>query len=367
MTTPTGTISLNDVNVELGLSGTTNISMNQANVRTLAGVGGSGTIISMNDLRGKSNRVSISYTFSSNTANASLNLSAISGYVSGKSDITITINSGVYLYATSTSNAGLTLTGGTSGDTLTIVNNGFIMGMGGAGGGSTTYVATVSGQDGGTALSIPISATINNTNGSAYIGGGGGGGCGYGVNSTKSPVYQKFSGGGGGAGGGNGGAGFSTLSGTWSAPATSGGAIGSSGQNGTASGTGGVYGGWATSGGAGGRIMPGSNTSVTRTLGSIGITAALGGSGGGTGAVYVSGSSGGPTTSTGGGANNPGSFSVTGAQAFAYGSGGGYGASGSLRSTGGGTAGIGGKAVQLNGNSVTWVSGNTSRVYGAVA
>jgi hypothetical protein len=49
----TGPISLANVNVELGLSSTTAISLNQTNVRTLAGVA-SGTI-SMADLRGKSN------------------------------------------------------------------------------------------------------------------------------------------------------------------------------------------------------------------------------------------------------------------------------------------------------------------------
>lgn len=54
MPTPTGTISLSDVNVELGRSSTANISMNEAAVRTLAGVGGSGTVISMDNLRGKS-------------------------------------------------------------------------------------------------------------------------------------------------------------------------------------------------------------------------------------------------------------------------------------------------------------------------
>lgn len=52
MVLPTGTISMANVNVELGLSSTTTISLNQTNVRTLAGVA-SGTI-SMNDLRGKS-------------------------------------------------------------------------------------------------------------------------------------------------------------------------------------------------------------------------------------------------------------------------------------------------------------------------
>jgi len=53
MTLPAGQISLNDVNVELGYSGTTQISLNQSDVRTLAGVA-SGQI-SMSDLQNKSN------------------------------------------------------------------------------------------------------------------------------------------------------------------------------------------------------------------------------------------------------------------------------------------------------------------------
>ena len=168
-----GAISLNNVNVELGLSGTTLISMNQATVRTLFGKA-SGAI-RMNDGYGKSNRVSLSYTYSATAADASLNLSGLSGYSSGKSDITVTINGGVYLYATSTGGYGLSLSGGNTGDTLTIVNNGYIMGQGGIG--SAPY----GGQPGagGPALYFGFgmsSCTINNTNGSAYIGGGGGGG-----------------------------------------------------------------------------------------------------------------------------------------------------------------------------------------------
>jgi len=50
----TGTISLGQVNTELSRSATATINMNDAAVRTLAGVGGSGTIISMQNLRGKS-------------------------------------------------------------------------------------------------------------------------------------------------------------------------------------------------------------------------------------------------------------------------------------------------------------------------
>lgn len=53
MPTPTGTISMSDVNTELGRSSTANISLNETAVRTLAGVA-SGTI-SMDNLRGKSN------------------------------------------------------------------------------------------------------------------------------------------------------------------------------------------------------------------------------------------------------------------------------------------------------------------------
>jgi hypothetical protein len=53
MTLPAGQISLGEVNVELGLSSTTTISLNQASVRTLAGVP-SGQI-AMSNLQGKSN------------------------------------------------------------------------------------------------------------------------------------------------------------------------------------------------------------------------------------------------------------------------------------------------------------------------
>jgi hypothetical protein len=52
MPTPTGTISMSDVNTELGRSSTATISLGETAVRTLAGVA-SGAI-SMDNLRGKS-------------------------------------------------------------------------------------------------------------------------------------------------------------------------------------------------------------------------------------------------------------------------------------------------------------------------
>jgi len=358
MTLPvSGAISFNAINVELGVAGTTQANINQATYRTLAGVPGSGTTISLNNFYGKSNRVAISRTFTANTANASQSLSAIAGYVAGASDITITINSGVYLYATSNANAGLTLTGGTTGDTLTIVNNGFIMGRGGDGAFSLSSPNTfVAATVGGSALSIPINATINNTNASAYIGGGGGAGGYGGVGGL----------GGGGAGGGSGGYFSSTQT-----QYPNGGSIGSAGANGVAT-PGNVVG----RGGGGGRIFAGTGGAAVSSTAtnSFGRGGGSGGSGGGSAATTSI-----TTTSGAGGSANAsgGNGSVTGPAAktasVAAGGGGGWGASGGTGvsvSTGGttnlpGTAG--GRAVQLNGRTVTFTSGNTTRVYGAVS
>jgi hypothetical protein len=334
------------VNVELGRSGTASINMNEAAVRTLAGVP-SGAI-TMNNFYGKSNRVAISRTFTANTANASQNLSAIAGYVAGKSDITITINSGIYLYSTSTGTPGLNLTGGTTGDTVTLVNNGFIMGMGGTGGGYQSGAATF-GTSGGTALNIGtgINITINNTNGSAYIGGGGGGG-------SNSNAYSS---GGGGAGGGAGGyTGFNSPFATGGV----GGSIGSTGGNGVSTSTG-------RSGGGGGRIFPGSGgASVSQSA--VGLGGGAGGSGGSyaqkAGFTVTSGA-GGSTNGVGGNGVCSGGFGNSGS-----GGGGGWGANGGTGAIVSSTVsnfGLGGKAVALNGKTVTWVSGNTSRVYGAVS
>jgi len=54
MTTPTGQIRASDVNAELQRTGSQRINLNDTVVRTLAGVGGSGTTISLSTLRGKS-------------------------------------------------------------------------------------------------------------------------------------------------------------------------------------------------------------------------------------------------------------------------------------------------------------------------
>jgi hypothetical protein len=51
-----GTTANRSINVELGLSPTANSNLNQANFRSLAGAGGSGTQINMSDFWGKSAR-----------------------------------------------------------------------------------------------------------------------------------------------------------------------------------------------------------------------------------------------------------------------------------------------------------------------
>jgi hypothetical protein len=306
------------VNVELGRSGTATINMNESAVRTLAGVP-SGAI-SMNNFYGKSNRVALSFTYASNTQQASLNVAGIGGYIAGISDITVTVNSGVYLWSDNTGVAGLALTGGTTGDTITLVNNGFIMGRGGNGNSGV----------GGPALSLGRPTTVNNTNGSAYIGGGGGGG-------ARNTV-PTAGGGGGGAGGAPGGGASGGGGGAGGAIGASGSAGGGPGApGGTGGGGGGNQGRFGTGGGGGGRVFPG-----------------VGASGQGNGSAGGSNNSPGNTTTnaTGGG-----------------GGGGGWGASGgsNFAPNGSSTGGAGGRAVLLNGNTVTWVSGNTTRVWGAVS
>ena len=321
-----GSTATRSINLELGLSASTSSSLGQTSFRTLAGVP-SGAI-SMSNFYGKSNRVAISYTFASSTANASLNVAAIGGYVAGKSDITVTVNPSVYLYSTSTGTPGLTLSGGSSGDTLTLVNNGFIMGQGGIG------TINTNGSPGGTALQLGYPTTVNNTNGAAYIGGGGGGG-----GATGS--Y-----GGGGAGGGPG---AGPIGGA-------GGGIGSSGANALDPTGSNTYGRGGGAGGGGGGVSP-----VPRSI-------PVYGQGGGGGRIFPGvGGAGGPGGSAiggnGGSANSPGGSNSGG------GGGGGWGASGGNTTPASPTypGGSGGKAVNLNGKSITWVSGNTTRVYGSVS
>lgn len=203
MPTPTGTIGLSDVNAELNLSPTALITMNDAAVRTLAGVPSG--VISMNNLRGKSNRVAISLTISGNTNNYDVYANRGPTYAPGTSDITVTINPGVTVSSTSTgSSAFLVPSAFSPGDTVTVINNGTIVGRGGNGGnGRPAGGAGSAGGSGGPGLNVQRPVTIQNNNRVAGGGGGGGGG-GSGINPAND-ADQAGGGGGGGVASGTGG------------------------------------------------------------------------------------------------------------------------------------------------------------------
>lgn len=315
MTLPTGTISFDQINTEIRRTATASLTLDDATVRTLAGVGGSGTVISMSSLLGKHYRVSLSYTVTTQSVDLTLNAYTIGGYIAGISDVTLTINN-VLIYASSTGTYALTLTGFTSGDTFNLINNGTIAGHGGAGGPGTGAV----GGAGGPAINLgyPVSITCP-----GYIGGGGGGGGGL----QPAPMNQLGAGGGGGAGAGGGGTGTSAGgAGGWTIPGV---------------------------GGAGGSHVPGSLASRPGTAGTAG----------GGGAGYHRGGAGGSGGNAGGnGVAEPG---ITGAKGA--GGGGGWGAAGGT-STGAKAGGAGGKAINTNGQSITWVGGFPStRVFGAIS
>ena len=181
MTLPTGTISMSQVNTELLISpSTTTISLNQANVRFVAGVP-TGTI-SMNDLRGKSYYFFFTPTISANTANYNLKDAAIAAGWNQVAPLnaTVTINSGVYVYSTSTGYYAFQIVSTfPSGSVISLINNGIILGMGGSGGtgGNASALSNAtSGNSGGPALYVQYPTTITNNGVIAGGGGGGGGG-----------------------------------------------------------------------------------------------------------------------------------------------------------------------------------------------
>jgi hypothetical protein len=139
----------------------------------------------MSNFYGKSLSFTFSPTISANTANYNLKAAAIAAGWNQTTPLnaTVTINSGVYVYSTSTGayafQTGVTFP---AGSVLRLINNGIILGMGGSGGGGgnpSVNVNGVAGAVGGPAMLIQHAIQITN-NGSIAGGGGGGGGGGAG-------------------------------------------------------------------------------------------------------------------------------------------------------------------------------------------
>lgn len=177
-----GAISIANISVELGRSSNAASSLGESALRTLAGVA-SGAI-SMSNFYGKANIFVFNQTISSNTTNYNLKSAAIAAGWNQTSimNATITINSGVYVYSTSTGTYAFD-TGSTfpAGTTLALINNGGIIGCGGAGGqgGGAQGVNGSAGSSAGPALIARYAITVTN-NGTIAGGGGGGGGGGTG-------------------------------------------------------------------------------------------------------------------------------------------------------------------------------------------
>jgi hypothetical protein len=150
-----------------------------------------------------------SLTISADTAGYSI---AGASY-SAATAITLTINSGILVRPSST--YALQITGTfPSGSTLTIVNNGVIMGIAGNGGNGADATAnnSTAGTSGGDAMLLNYSnlgaVRINNTSG-YILGGGGGGGGGCRAYSVFDLIQAAAGGGGGGGCGWNNGLGGS--------------------------------------------------------------------------------------------------------------------------------------------------------------
>ena len=225
----------------------------------------------------------------------------------------VTIDSGVIVSSTSTANPAFDTGAMPAGSRITIINDGNIIGKGGAAGdggdtnGTTCTTNPTAGSSGGDAMNLQADVIIDNTNGNIFGGGGGGGGGGGAC--YTGPLCFGGGGGGGGAGGGSGGA------------------------NGATQGTGAGDGTDGTTGPSGERGC-GSNYA---TGPDCGITCASDNISGGHGGEY-------------------GEAGLVGC----------YQAGAALCTQVAGNGGAAGKAVDLNGNTITWLGGNNgAQVKGA--
>lgn len=249
----TGPISLagpivgESIAIELRRPATGQIALDEADVRRLANVP-SGAITMPTAFWNASNN----FTFVIGTVSNNLNIrqAAVNAGWDQIVKVTAVISSGLIIGSTSTGSPAMVIDG-VFPNGLEVVNNGFIVGMGGAGGSAANSRAGFPGSVGGPALRVfvPVSITNNGT----IAGGGGGGGGGGSFSGRSNSNYGGGGGGGrsslansaGGAGAFNAGAG---AVGTFSGP----GGGGAANPTGGGGGRGGNGGEWGTSGSVGG-------------------------------------------------------------------------------------------------------------------
>ena len=243
------------------------------------------------------------YVISADTANFNVRTAAIAAGWDGIAPLkaTVMVNAGVYVYSTSTASPAFdTGTPFPSGSTITLINNGYIYGMGGAGatGGRSIYPSPMAetpaaGSSGGPALNAQAAITVVNI-GVIAGGGGGGGGGGGAYRDSGGMTFNSGGGGGGGGQGYNGGAlgsgGSAGGAGTVAAANGNAGTAGSKTANGTA-GSGGASGGGEVGGDGGNGAALGA-TGSSGTAGTAGADGAAGsGSAGGSPGNSVTGNS----------------------------------------------------------------------------
>ena len=152
---------------------------------------------------GAGGATSFQITISSNQTNLDLRTYALAAGWDGVSQPQIRIGSGVYISSNNTSTPALTVAGSFP-NGVVLINSGYIVGMGGAGGAGANGMSFVvppvgSGSSGGLALSVSAAVFINNLGTIAGGGGGGGGGAAL-ANVTFGSAGQGWGGGGGGGG-----------------------------------------------------------------------------------------------------------------------------------------------------------------------
>lgn len=131
---------------------------------------------------------------------------ALAGSPAAPVTFTFTLGTGVVLQSPNRGTPALDFSGFAAGSVISFVNNGYILGAGGAGGRGATFdsddgdsTLAQPGEAGGTALRLPSALTTFNVTNNGHIWGGGGGGGGGGANNGD---VSWAGAGGGGAGGG---------------------------------------------------------------------------------------------------------------------------------------------------------------------